>query len=231
VRSTFGSPSSPPLALISRSVPFLLATARRSCCLLIGLVLLPWAGSAQTVSLSARTMGTATAPVTMYEMSDFQCPYCRDFALKTMPVLEREYVATGKIRFIYITFPLSRIHAHAKVAAEVALCAAVQGHFWPVHDKLFERQDDWASRKDDPVLYLEALADSAGADPAKLAHCMSTGATTAAVAADSEAAVRTGAHSTPSFYVEGGLIEGVAPVEDFRQVLDSIYRTKTTPSH
>src|SRR2546427_10927732 len=90
-------------------------------------------------ALVARTKGRPDAPITVYEMSDFQCPYCREFALKTMPVLEREYVATGKIRFIYINFPLSNIHAHAVAAAVVAMCAAQQGKFWPVHDRLFER--------------------------------------------------------------------------------------------
>lgn len=185
-------------------------------------------GVAQSVSLAARARGLATAPVTVFEMSDFQCPYCREFALTTMPVLEKEYVATGKIRLIYITFPLSRIHAHAKVAAEVALCAAQQDKFWPVHDRLFLRQETWADQKD-PLLYLLALADSAGADRAKLSRCVASDASRAAVAADSEAAVRTGAHSTPSFYIEGGLVEGVAPTQVFREVLDSIYRAKTKP--
>src|SRR2546426_7346661 len=58
--------------------------------------------------LAARAKGRPDAPVTVYEMSDFQCPYCRSFALTTMPLLEKEYVQTGKVRFVYInlTFPV-----------------------------------------------------------------------------------------------------------------------------
>ena len=235
MRRTRGSSSSP-LVPLTRSASLPHSAARRHLTmrvrvslLCIGLLCGALGAAAQSVSLAARSRGVATAPITVYEMSDFQCPYCREFALTTMPVLDKEYVATGKVRFIYITLPLSRIHANAKVAAEVALCAAEQGRFWPVHDRLFLRQETWADLKD-PVLYLIALADSAGADSKKLASCVGTPASIAAVDADSAAAVRTGAHSTPSFYVEGGLIEGVAPTQVFREVLDSIYRAKTKPA-
>src|SRR5436190_23369609 len=79
--------------------------------------------------LAARTKGRPDAPVTVYEMSDFQCPYCREFALGTMPLLEREYVQTGKVRFVYINLPLSSVHKNAATAAEVGLCAARQERF------------------------------------------------------------------------------------------------------
>ncbi len=171
---------------------------------LLGCLALAWA---QGVGLASRSKGRPDAPITVYEMSDFQCPYCRQFALETMPVLEREYVATGKIRFIYINLPLTNLHKHAVAAAVVAICAAEQGRFWPVHDRLFERQPQWAAQAD-PGRYLTALADSAGAE------------------ADSQAAARAGAYSTPTFYIEGGLIDGAAPAAVFRAVLDSIYRSK-----
>src|SRR5437867_13352736 len=87
--------------------------------------------------LAARAKGRPDAPVTVYEMSDFQCPYCRAFALATMPLLEREYVQAGKVRFVYINLPLSSLHKNAATAAEVALCAARQQRFWPMHDLLF----------------------------------------------------------------------------------------------
>src|SRR5207245_9672396 len=99
---------------------------------------------------AARAKGRSDAPVTVYEMSDFQCPYCRAFALTTMPVLEKEYVQTGKVRFVYINLPLTTRHANAAAAAELAMCAARQGKLWPLHDLLFQRQDARASRKDPP---------------------------------------------------------------------------------
>src|SRR6266576_2792560 len=67
--------------------------------------------------LTARAKGRPDAPVTVYEMSDFQCPYCRSFALTTMPLLEKEYVQTGKVRFVYINLPLTTRHPNAAAAA------------------------------------------------------------------------------------------------------------------
>src|SRR5207302_9088046 len=69
--------------------------------------------------LAARAKGRPDAPVTVYEMSDFQCPYCRSFALTTMPLLEKEYVQTGKVRFVYINLPLTTRHPNAAAAAEL----------------------------------------------------------------------------------------------------------------
>jgi protein-disulfide isomerase len=177
--------------------------------------------------LAARSKGRRTAAVTVYEMSDFQCPYCRGFALETMPVLEREYVATGKVRLVYITLPLSSVHPNAVAAAEVALCAARQGRFWALHDLLFRHQSDWAALPE-PQAYLLALADSARLDRAPLARCVTSHATAAEVEADAARARRAGARSTPTFYIEGGLIEGAPPIDVMRAVLDSIYRAKTT---
>jgi protein-disulfide isomerase len=176
--------------------------------------------------LAARAKGRADAPVTVYEMSDFQCPYCREFALGTMPVLEREYIQAGKVRLVYINLPLSSVHKNAASAAQVALCAARQQQFWPMHDLLFRHQAQWAALPS-PRAYLLALGDSAGLDRAGLTRCVASGATAAAVQADAERARRSGATSTPTFYIEGALLEGAAPVTVFRAVLDSIYQSKT----
>src|SRR5437667_9038261 len=177
-------------------------------------------------ALAARTKGRPDAPVTVYEMSDFQCPYCRAFALATMPLLEREYVQAGKVRFVYINLPLPSLHANATAAAEAAMCAARQSRFWPMHDLLFRHQDGWAKLAD-PRPMLLALGDSAGADHARLAACLRAHATATEVQADAERARRAGAVSTPTFYIEGGLLEGNAPVEVVRAVLDSAGRRKT----
>src|SRR2546425_754568 len=112
--------------------------------------------------LAVRAKGRPGAPVTVYEMSDFQCPYCKAFALATLPLLEREYVTSGRVRFVYINLPLPSLHANATAAAEAALCAARQHKFWPMHDLLFRHQDGWAKLAD-PRPMLLALGDSAGA--------------------------------------------------------------------
>jgi protein-disulfide isomerase len=176
-------------------------------------------------ALAARSKGSAGAPVVVYEMADFQCPACRQFALITMPQIEREFVATGKVRWVYVHLPLTSIHANAAAAAELATCAARQGKFWPVHDLLYEHQEAWSGLTD-PTPYFVALGDSAGLDRARLANCVRDDTARDEVAADHARALRSGARSTPTFYIEGGLLPGAAPFAVFRQVLDSIYRSK-----
>lgn len=173
---------------------------------------------------AARTKGSATAPVTIFEMSDFQCPWCGRFARETLPAIEREYIATGKVKLVFVNFPLP-MHKNAVPAAELAMCAARQGRFWQVHDQLFRTQSRWEGLAEPGTLFL-ALSDSAGADRDQMAACLRTGATRALVQSDAEGSVRSGARSTPAFYIEGGLLTGAQPIEVFRQVLDSIIRTR-----
>jgi protein-disulfide isomerase len=196
--------------------------------IVLGLSLMATAVAAQTTvaPLESRSKGSPTAPVTVYEMSDFQCPYCKKFAMETFPQLERDYIRTGKVRWIFINFPLTSVHAHASAAAELALCAAKQRAFWRVHDLLFQHQETWAPLKEAGPFFV-SLADSAGLSKKTLLSCLETPATLTAVRADAEGAARSGATSTPTFYIEGGLLEGAQPPEVFRQVLDSVYGART----
>jgi protein-disulfide isomerase len=159
-------------------------------------------------------------------MSDFQCPYCKRFAQETFPELERRYIRTGKVRWVFINFPLTNIHPHAAPAAELAMCAAKQGEFWRVHDLLFQYQETWAPLKEAGPFFV-SLADSAGLSKKSLLSCLQAQETRKAVQADAEGAARSGATSTPTFYIEGGMLAGAAPIEVFRQALDSIYAVKT----
>jgi protein-disulfide isomerase len=200
---------------------------RAFCVAVAALALLDARGSRQTSDpLAARSKGRRDAPITLYEMSDFQCPYCRAFALGTMPLLEQEYITTGKVRLVYINLPLTSLHANAQAAAQVAVCAGRQDHFWAMHDLLFRHQDEWA-KLPKPTAFLLALGDSAHLDRTALARCATAQETASEVDADAARARRAGAVSTPTFYVEGGLLEGAAPVTVFRAALDSIYRAKT----
>jgi protein-disulfide isomerase len=183
---------------------------------------------AQTAAapLEPRSKGASTAPVTVYEMSDFQCPYCRAFADETFPQLERDYIKSGKVRWVFINFPLTSVHPNASAAAQLALCAAKQKGFWRVHDLLFQYQDAWAPLKEAGPFFV-SLADSAGLSKQILVGCLQSPQTLKEVQADAEGAARSGAGSTPTFYIEGGLLEGSVPVEVFKQVLDSVYTAKT----
>jgi protein-disulfide isomerase len=186
------------------------------------------AGSAQSAApntLATRTKGSASAPVTVYEMSDFQCPYCRRFALETFPTLERDYIARGKVRWVFVNFPLTSIHSNAVPAAQAALCAGRQGAFWAVHDLLFEHQQVWAPLKEAGPFFI-SLADSAGISKSALLACVQSPEALAEIRAEAEGAERSGAQSTPTFYIEGGLLAGAHPLPVFRQVLDSVYTAK-----
>lgn len=184
----------------------------------------PASAPQQNDLLAARTRGSPTAPVTVYEISDFQCPYCAQFYLETMPLLEREYVVPGKVKFVFVNLPLP-MHPNAVPAAELAMCAARQGKFWPMHDVLFRNQRQWADLGEPGQVFL-AYGDSVGANREALASCVRDGTMRDSVRTDAEGGVRSGAHSTPTFYIEGGLIVGAQPVETFRAVLDSIVRAK-----
>lgn len=184
------------------------------------------AAQSATAPLEMRSKGSAKAPVTVYEMSDFQCPYCRQFALETFPGLERDYIKTGKVRWVFINFPLTSVHAHASAAAELALCAGKQQAFWPVHDLLFAHQESWAPLKEAGPFFV-SLADSARLSKPALLSCLESPDTRNSVRADAEGAARSGATSTPTFYIEGGLLEGAQPLNVFRHVLDSVYSVKT----
>jgi protein-disulfide isomerase len=175
--------------------------------------------------LASRSKGAPSAPVTVYEMSDFQCPYCRKHAMEVFPAIERDYVKTGKVRWVFINLPLVSIHANALPAAELAMCAARLGKFWPIHDLLFQHQETWAPLKE-PGPFLLSLADSVKLPRAPLVKCLETEAARAEIQAEAQGSERAGAASTPTFYIEGGLLTGARPVELWREVLDSIYADK-----
>lgn len=180
----------------------------------------------QDVPMAARTKGSPNAPVTVYEMSDFQCPFCRRHAIETFPILEEAYVKTGKVRWVFVNYPLTSIHPNAVPAAAFAMCAARQNKFWPAHDLLFLHQETWGPLKN-PAPFLLSLADSLKLSKTPLTSCLQSPATTAQIKADADGAVKSGAQSTPTFYIDGALIVGAQPAPLFRMVIDSVYAAKT----
>ena len=178
------------------------------------------------IPMSARSKGSPTAPITVYEMSDFQCPFCRRHAIEVFPALDKEYIATGKVRWVFVNLPITSIHANSVAAASFAMCAARQDKFWPAHDLLFKHQETWAPLKN-PVPFLMTLADSLKLARPALTACLSKPETVKQIQADAEGAAKSGAQSTPTFYIDGALIIGAQPPQLFRMVLDSVYTAKT----
>ena len=186
----------------------------------------PAGAQSDELMLAARTKGSDQAPIVIYEVSDFQCPFCRQFWEETLPALEREYINTGKVRFTFLNFPIPQLHSNAQAAHEAAMCAAQQDKFWRMHDLLYQHQEAWA-RLPDPVPYFLGLADSARADRGAVESCLAAGRIRQLVQGEAQASWNAGVRSTPSFVVQGLLLAGSAPISDFRPILDSIYAART----
>jgi protein-disulfide isomerase len=176
--------------------------------------------------LPERTKGDTTALVTIYEFSDFQCPFCRDFWEQTLPIIEQEYVRSGKVRFVFLNFPLKSIHRHAVAAHRYAMCAAGQGGFWPFHDLLYRHQARWAAATDAAPMF-RGFADSARLDQRALTSCVLAGEVDRIVQGDAADGRSIRIQSTPSFLVDRMLLVGAHPITTWRPILDSIYASKT----
>ena len=175
----------------------------------------------------ARIQGSASAPLWVIEVSDFQCPYCKQWHDQTYNTLLDQYVKTGKVRLAYVNFPLG-IHAYAWAAAEAAMCAGAQNRFWPMHDSLFATQGRWESVAD-PAPLFDSLAHTTGIDMAQWRDCVKSGKMKPLIQADHDRAERAGASATPSFMIGDQLLTGAQPIGILQRVIDSaLVKSKTT---
>jgi protein-disulfide isomerase len=149
--------------------------------------------------------GSPDAPVTVIEYGDFQCPSCAAFATQSEEQFDRLYVETGKVRFIYHDFPLPQ-HNYAMIAAAAARAAGEQGKFWEMHDLLFSRQRTWSgSRNIRPLL--SSYAEAIGLDRQAFDEALDSGKFTKALEASREQAAARGVQATPTFEVDGQLVD------------------------
>jgi protein-disulfide isomerase len=166
----------------------------------------------------ARIRGRDSAPVWIVVISDFQCPFCKRWHEETLPLLERNYVRTGKARIAYLNFPVNT-HRNAPPAHEFAMCAAEQERFWPVADALFETQSAWKSLVN-PAAFFDSLATRLRLDRTRLRACIDGGEQRALIRADYERSLGVGVGSTPSFIIGGTAIVGAQPYEVFARAVD-----------
>lgn len=166
--------------------------------------------------------GDANAPVTVVEFSDFGCPYCAQFATQTYPALHQEFVATGKVRWIYVPFVLG-MFPNGDQAALAAECAAESGEpaFWKMHDALYETQKTWKSTRA-PDRHFRTLAAQSGVDLGEFANCYATARPAPRIQASNNLSRMAGVRATPSFVVKGQLVEGALPLSAFRQLLTEV---------
>jgi protein-disulfide isomerase len=167
--------------------------------------------------------GSADAPVTVVEFTDYQCPFCRRFQAESWPALEHNYVGTGRVRFIVRDLPLS-IHSSARPAAEAAHCAGEQGRFWPMHEALLARD----MKLDEASLAGKARA--LGLDVPRFRQCLSSNKYAAAIERNAAQAAALGVRGTPTFIIgraahgelDGLRIAGAIPYGDFAAYLDRL---------
>lgn len=148
--------------------------------------------------------GSDTAPVTLVEYADYECPYSRR-AHHVIKGLQREL--GDQLRFVYRNFPLRDIHPHAQHAAEAAEAAAAQGKFWEMHDYLFEHQ----RALDDA--HLRQYATTLGLDVQQFEQDMAQQRSTGRVEEDLEGGLESGVPGTPTFFINGVRYDGNPDLE------------------
>jgi protein-disulfide isomerase len=168
-------------------------------------------------------LGRADAPLTMVEFTDYECPYCRRFQAEVWPKLKRNYIDTGKLRFIARDLPL-QFHASAGPAAEAAHCAAEQGKFWAMHAALLGGAEDLAAGG------IDRRAAAVGLALAPFHECLKAQRYAATIEAHVREADAAGIQGTPGFVVgrvvhgelQGVRVEGALPYEQFDGLLHDL---------
>ena len=184
---------------------------------------------AGSVMDDGRIRGSADAPITMIEYSDFTCGYCAKFFQETWPRLQAKYVDTGKVRFIYRDYPRSDQGVGVE-AAVAARCAGAQGRYWLMHDRLFSER----GRLDSGLF--KGYAKMIGLDQTVFSKCFDERQYLESIFQDRNEANRWGFHGTPGFILMrtvGGptdkepavAIPGAVPFNEFAEEIDRMLAT------
>jgi len=170
------------------------------------------------------TLGSDTAPVEVTEYSDFECPYCAQFAAVQMPVIKQQLIATGKVRWRYRDFPLPG-HPYARMASHAAHCAAEQQRFWEMHDQLFFNHS-WAQTGRDPTRRFRQFAERIGLDLGAYEECMTSGRHAGRIEASRLEGERLGVNGTPTFFINGRPYQGSRSSDGFKAAAESLIAAK-----
>lgn len=157
--------------------------------------------------------GSADAPVTIVEWSDFECPFCARFYEQTYKQIEKEYVDTGKVKLVFRDFPLG-FHANAQKAAEAAECAGEQGKFWEMHNVLFEKGVDGGAST------FKKYAKELSLNSAEFDECLDSGRMASEIKKDMRDGAAAGITGTPGFIINGRLVSGAQPFESFKEIIE-----------
>lgn len=162
--------------------------------------------------------GAQEAAVRVVEFSDFGCHYCRQFHLETWDTLFEDYVASGRVRWKYVTF-VSGMFAHSRIASIVAECVGEQGRFDAIRERVFRGQPDWKGAAD-PMPLLMGYAADVAPDSVAVRRCVEEGRTELRVDQGTRLGLSLGVRGTPTFVVDGFPMMGNLPLAFLRELLD-----------
>jgi protein-disulfide isomerase len=196
------------------------------------------AGPAQQIDLEhAPTRGPATAPISLVEFSDFECPFCAE----TAPVVRQLLLAyPTEVRFAFKHYPLP-MHKESPLAHEAALAAGDQGKFWEMHDLLFATQAKWVQARSSargaesepvPTLRDDLIAKAAQLhlDVPRFTKDLDTHRFKPQVDQDRQEGNRLGVDGTPFFFVNGHAISGGADLPSFKHLIDAALKETAAPA-
>jgi len=163
--------------------------------------------------------GPANAPITIVEWSDYQCPFCKR-AHPTVEQVLSEY--KDKVRFVYLDYPLP-FHQMAMPAAQAVHCAEDQGKFWEYHKNLFEVAGDLSTAD------LTKRATDLGLDSAAFQACTDSKKHDALIKANYDDGSALGVTGTPAFFINGRMLVGAQPIEQFRELINDELSRKGVP--
>ena len=167
----------------------------------------------------AMVLGDPGAAVTIVEFSDYECSFCSRHVQQTWPLLQAEFVDTGRVRYVFKDFPIAGLHPQAFRAHEAARCAGEQGTYWAMHDQLFTEQSSWAGRSDNASIF-ERYAAELGLDAGAFEDCLASGRWSGAVNADVAEGASLGARGTPTFFIDGYPLVGAQPYATFEFAIE-----------
>ncbi len=163
-------------------------------------------------------VGPVDAPIQIIEFSDFGCGYCRVFQETTRPVLDEEYVATGKVRWTYVPFVLG-MFPNGDAAAVASECAAEQDLFDPMRRRLYQDQQGWKNSQT-PGPFFTKIAEEEGLDAERFSQCLDQDAAAGRIEQNTRVGQSAGVQGTPAFFINGFPVKGAQPLDAFRDMLD-----------
>jgi protein-disulfide isomerase len=175
-------------------------------------------------------LGKVDAPVKILEFADFECPSCAGFATVTEPDVRSRIVQPGLASLTYYDFPLTQ-HRNTLAASNAAACADEQGKFWPMHDRLFEGQDEWNGEATDvPKPFFQRYAGEVGLDVPKWEACYDARKYQSRINANLAEGLRRGVNSTPTFVIGNKLYSGMRSYDELKRIVDSLGRAASASS-